>query len=309
MAENSVGETKASVAASRSGNGRVYRRLTKAQRQDVRWMLSQSGGTHGVDVHGVWIKFRREAEQPSEKPSRRNEGAAASKNSKQQTQRGAANAAKESRLVLYGKAMCFLKGLVMRRWREAINQWRRERQQQQQHDETAAVDAAAASAAAAAQINARVALEQRAANAEARARRWEERFSECETERELLRQQLRQLRLTVHQQGAQQQRQGQQEQPPPQQALMLVMGEDDRATKRAHESPTKGAVVPAATESPTATGRAQDAAASTPPLAPKKPRALEGCFEASSSGVGGRGGLGRGGHSGGRGRGRGNHAA
>ena len=200
--------------------------------------------------------------------------------------------------------MCFLKGLVMRRWREAINQWRRERQQQQQHDETAAVNAAAASAAAAAQINARVALEQRAANAEARARRWEERFSECETERELLRQQLRQLRLTVHQQGAQQQRQGQQEQPPPQQALML-MGEDDRATKRAHESPTKGAVVPAATESPTATGRAQDAAASTPPLAPKKPRALEGCFEASSSGVGGRGGLGRGGHSGGRGRGRG----
>ena len=93
------------------------------------------------------------------------------------------------------------------------------------------------------------------------ARRWAERFADCEREREELRQQLWQLRLVVHQQRAQ-------EQPQLQQAP-AVQGEDDRATKRVHESP-KGAIVPAGTASPAASERAHGAAAGTPPLAPKK---------------------------------------
>ena len=313
MEEKVVDSTKASTAASRSGHGRGCRGLTKAQRRDVRWMLQQSGSTHGVDVHGVWIKFRQEAEQPSKKPSRRTEGTAASNNSTQQTQRGAANAASKTRIVIYGKAMSFLKGLVVRRWKEAIEQWRRERQQQTQHDETEAAKAAAASAAAAAQINARVQLEKRASDAEAKARRWSERYAECEKEREELRQQLRQLRLVVQQQVGPEQQLSRTARvaaaaAEQQQQSLTMQGEDDRAQKRVHESPNKGAIVPAA-ESPTATGRAQGAAASTPPIAPKKPRALEGYFEASGADACGTGGGGRGGHSGGRGRGRGGQTA
>ena len=287
MVETALDGTKAGVATSRGGNGRVYRGLSKAQRRDVRWMLLQSGGTHGVDVHGVWIKFRQEAEWPPKKPSRQTGGGQASNNSTQRTQRDAANAVSKSRVVTYGKAMCFLKGLVLRRWKEAMALGRREREQQRQYAETEAAAAAAAAATAANNISARIALEERVTALEAKL---SESMRMCEAEQEMsskLRKAAAHWKEQSMKRQAELEQQSQQLQylsNASQQQIISggMAGEDMSSQKRAHESPARGTALPAGEASPLASGPARGAAASTPPIAPKKPRALAFCGRGAS---------------------------
>ena len=267
------------AAARRGGDGRPTRRLTKGQRQDVRWTLEQSTGVYAVCVHGVTIKVWHQNESQPSKPSRQRERANVDKNGTMQpSKRDATTKAKVPRIVTYGKAMQFLKGLVVRRWREAIEQWRSEREQQKQRAEADAAATAAAAKAAAAKIDARLALEKKVesagrqhAAAAAEARRWQERFAECEQEREELRQRLLQLQDEVRRRTAQEQQTQMQTQTQTQLALTML-GEDDRAQKRAHESPVKAASDAGSSTPTTPTREGQQA---QPPHAPKKTRNVQ----------------------------------